>query len=101
MKKRRNKLYTLSYFRKRLKEAGIYANILFENYDPLDKRYWTINITEELNIFCTCFKYLDQDGMQIVRFHFTDGNQRLGLDKNIQTESMNVIIEMLEKIINT
>lgn len=99
--KKRNNLYTLSYFRKRLKDAGIYAKILVENYDENDRRYWTISISEELNIICTCFKYLDEDDSQIVNFHFNDGGQRFTYEKIIQTESMNVIIEILSKVINT
>ena len=99
--KKRNNLYTLSYFRKRLKDAGINAKILIENYSEQDIRYWTICISEELNIICTCFKYLDEDDNQIVKFHFSDGNQLFVFDKTIQTESMNVIIEILSKVINT
>jgi hypothetical protein len=98
--KRRNKLYTLSYFRKRLKESGFFARILVEKYEESDKRYWTICIGELDKIICTCFKY-NEDGESTVKFHFTDGNQRLAMDKYIQTESMNVIIEMLERVINT
>ena len=99
--KKRNNLYTLSYFRKRLKDGGISSDILVENFPENDKRYWSICISEELSIICTCFNYLDEENDQIVRFHFTDGNQRFLMDKNIQTESMNVIIEMLLKVINT
>ena len=99
--KKRNNLYTLSYFRKRLKDGGISSNILIENFPENDKRYWSICISEEFNIICTCFKYLDEDNDKIIRFHFTDGNQRFLMAKNIQTERMNVIIEMLLKVINT
>lgn len=99
--KKRNNLYTLSYFRKRLKDANIHARVIVDNYSETDKRYWTICISEELNIMCTCFKYLDEDDNQVVKFHLSDGNQRLVLDKHIQTESMNVIIEILSKVINT
>ena len=98
--KKRNNLYTLSYFRKRLKDAGILSKVLIENFNEDDRRYWSICISE-LNIICTCFKYLDEDHNQIVRFHFNDGNQKFTYDKNIQTESMNVIIEILLKAINT
>jgi hypothetical protein len=97
--KRRNNLYTLSYFRKRLKEAGIFAKILMNEYGEDDKRYWSIAIGEKHIITCTCFKYEDEDGEQVVNFRFSDGNQRLIIDKNIQTQSMKVIIEMLEKVL--
>ncbi len=99
--KKRNNLYTLSYFRKRLKDAGIYAKILVENYGENDKRYWTISISEELNIICTCFKFIDESENQIVKFYISDGGQRFTYEKIIQTESMNVIIEILSKVINT
>jgi hypothetical protein len=99
MTRSNNKLYTLSYFRKRLKDAGIYARILVRSYGEGDKRYWTIAIGEQYIIMCTCFNYADESGDQVVLFKFSDGNQKMIIDRNIQTESMNVIIEMLEKLL--
>ena len=98
--KSKNKLYTLSYFRKRLKGAGFSSKILINNYDEDDKRYWTISIHKEYSIICTCLKY-ETDGILEVSFHFTDCGQKIIRDKTVQTESMNIITEMLEKLINT
>jgi hypothetical protein len=98
-KKNKNKLYTLSYFRKRLRDAGITSKVLIDSYTEGDKRYWTISIDPENRILCTCFKYTEDN---ILKFYFnlSDGNQNLPIDKTIKTESMNVIIEILKKIIN-
>lgn len=98
-KKNKNKLYTLSYFRKRLRDSGITSKILIDSYTETDQRYWTISIDPSKKIICTCFKYTENDVIQF-NFNFSDGNQNLPIDRNIKTESMNVIIDELKKIIN-
>ena len=99
-KKSRNKLYTLSYFKKRLRQAGWKVGVLIPSYSDHDKRYWTICIGEDV-IFCTCLKYIDEEGDLVTYFHFSDNNQKLMIDKTISTQSMKVILEFLDKTINT
>lgn len=95
----RNKLYTLSYFRKRLRDAGITSKVLVNSYKEGDRRYWTISIDPEKRIWCTCFKYIE-DGVIKYKFKFSDGNQHLPLDRTLSTESMPIIIKALQNIIN-
>lgn len=97
---KRNNLFTLSYFRKRLKDAGISSKVLIDNYDENDKRYWTVSIDKTKRIMCTCFRY-EEEGNQTIRFMFSDGKQNLPIDKSYQTESMIIILEMLKRVINT
>lgn len=53
----KNKLYTLSYFRKRLKEAEIKSVRLINEYEKDDPRYWTILIDpSNKKILLTCYK---------------------------------------------
>ena len=99
-KTNKNKLYTLSYFRKRLRDANLTSKVLIDSYKgEADKRYWTISIDPEKRIFCTCFKYIEEDEI-VFNFKFSDENQSLPIDRTITTESMMVIIEELKKIIN-
>ncbi len=85
-----NKLYTLSYFRKRLFAAGIESKILIKNYNKDDSRYWTISVFKDKCIFCTCFK----NGSDY-SFEFWDGGNHLTRRHIIKTMSMNVITKSL------
>lgn len=93
----KNKIYTLSYFRKRLKDSDITSKILCDTY--FDKRYWTISIDNKLRIQCTCFKYEDNGELEYY-FYFTDGRQKILMDKIIKTDSMNVIISYIQTILD-
>jgi len=86
----KNKLYTLSYFRKRLHSASIESKILIKNYMiNEDKRYWTIVMFPKThNIFCTCYKNETE-----FWFEFWDGGNNLKNETIIRTKSMNIIID--------
>ena len=90
---KKNNLFTLSYFRKRLKDENIDCKVLVKNFSSNDNRYWSVSIFEDLNIFCTCYK--DDSACH---FLFSDGNQNIKIDKGIKTESMNVILDFLKNI---
>lgn len=91
----KNKLYTLSYFRKRLSEINLMSKVLISKYPPNDSRYWTISISIDHMIFCTCYKKEDD-----FYFEFWDGNNNIKTNRYvIKTKSMNVIIEYLNSII--
>ncbi len=90
----KNKLYTLSYFRKRLHSSGIPSKILVK-YSTEDIRYWTIDLFPDThNIFCTCFKSNDK-----YWFELWDGGNKLKNKRIISMKSMNVIIEMIYSIL--
>ena len=93
----KNKLYTLGYFRKRLKDAGIESRILVNIYPETDNRKWTICIYKDLNVFCTCMKPVKQElGNE---FFFSDLGQKIKqLNFSIKTDSLNVIIDYLKSV---
>lgn len=85
-----NKLYTLSYFRKRLFAAGIESKILIRSFPEGDKRYWMISIFKDKCILCTCYK-TGQD----YSFEFWDGGNDMTRKTILKCMSMNVIIKEL------
>ena len=94
-----NKLYTLSYFRKRLWEVGVETEIIVRDYIDSDKRYWTILIDPDLKIHCTCIKYTDSEGNNKCEFHFSDSKQNFKMDMVRVTNSMEDIIAMLSNVL--
>ena len=86
----KNKLYTLSYFRKRLHSASIDSKILIKAYNAEgDERYWTITLFPKThNIFCTCYKNDSE-----YWFELWDGGNKVQNNTNIITKSMNIIID--------
>ena len=102
----KNNLYTKSYFKKRLREAGIrvsdvayvveqkdgeskYANVKF---DDKDTRYWLVLIDGgRANIECTCIRSGDE-----TMFTMVYPNQA---KITIKTKSMATIIENLNMVI--
>lgn len=95
----KNKLYTLSYFRKRLNEAGYNSNILIKDYEETDSRYWTIKLFNNKNILCTCYKQTDITREDCI-FEFWDGGNFYKNRYIICTESMQVVISHLNDISN-
>lgn len=93
----KNKLYTLSYFRKRLHSASIDSKVLVRTYTSFgDSRYWTITLFPKThNIFCTCYKN-ESD----VWFELWDGGNRLKNETIIKTKSMNIIIDSIYSLVS-
>lgn len=90
-----NKLYTLGYFKYRLKEAGLVCKDLIREFDENDKRYWMISISpKDYKIICTCYK-TNED----VEFVFSDGKQYIIPDLILKTSSMEVIISEVLKVV--
>jgi hypothetical protein len=97
----RNKLYTLSYFRKRLHEVGVTTRVIEDNYNDGDRRYWTLSIdSEDLRIFCTCIRFTNPEGESVCQFHFSDCKQKFKMDMTRDTVSMEDILTMLSNILN-
>jgi len=89
----KNKLYTLSYFRKRLKEAGITSIRLINNFREDDERYWAILVDPgNRNIITICYK---NDSLN---FHFKLMTPSLS-NFIISTKSMKIIIDNFKKIL--
>ncbi len=90
-KKRKNNLYTLSYFSKRLRENGFIVKTLV-NYSENDIRKWTIIIEPNvLNILCTCIK------ISSTNFYFSLLINSENLLR-IRTESMEVIFNIINEL---
>lgn len=86
----KNKIYTLSYFRKRLIDNQIPSIRLINSFEATDTRYWMILICPgKDNIICTCYKKSPEE------FYFKlctrNGEYKL------LTLSMDTIIEMIKK----
>ena len=85
----KNKLYTLSYFRKRLHDNKIPTNILLK-YDN-EIRYWTILVyPNKEKLLITCYK---NNSEYWFTFYYKD------ITTKIITKSMEVIINQIKDLI--
>lgn len=88
----KNKLYTKSYFIKRLIESGLFVKKIID-YTEKDIRKWTILIDPgNKNLLITCIKH-DKDN-----FYFLLQIQEVNM--KLYTKSMEVIIENINNILN-
>jgi hypothetical protein len=86
-----NKLYTLSYFRKRLLDSKIKSRIIIDKFSDNDSRYWSIIIDpNKSNIACTCYKKSSDE----FKFMFQIPN---GNTVSLKTLSMDVIINTINE----
>lgn len=91
-----NKLTTLSYTLKRLRDSGYYAHKLFTEYSNTDPRAWTIIIDPGVSsIFCTCF--INDPFLGESYFELFDGGQFIPGRLKIKTSSYEVLVEHLVK----
>lgn len=87
----KNKISTLGYFKKRLKDNGFIVLDLFKNFSEKDDRKWVVMINPgDESLILTC--KIEEDFDSPV-FEFTDSNLKMPL--KIATSSMEVIIEKL------
>jgi DNA-binding beta-propeller fold protein YncE len=89
---KKNKISTLGYFKKRLRDNGFIVLDIFNNYSDIDTRKWTIIVNPALeSVFITCSNTEDFDTPV---FEFSGAKVK---PKNIQvvTSSMEVIIEKM------
>ncbi len=92
--KNKNKISTLGYFKKRLRDCGFIVLDVFNNYSETDKRKWTVIINPgKESLFITCSNTEDFDEPL---FEFSDNGVKVK-PKNLQiaTASMEVIIEKM------
>lgn len=98
-----NKLTTLGYFKKRLRDSGYIVDDVFRKYSHLDPRIWTIMIDPGVaSVFCTCYMNANPDDIkrsQTGEFYFElhDGGQFIPSHLAIKTNSIETIIEYLNK----
>jgi len=89
-----NKIHTLGYFKKRLKDNGFIVLDLFKNYSNKDNRKWSIIINPgQESIHCVCM--LTNDFKDPV-FEFSDNGVKIKQKHFLLvTSSMEVIIQKL------
>jgi len=86
-----NKLTTLGYVLKRLRDSGYYAHKLFDEYAQVDPRAWTIIIDPGVaSVFCTC--YINDPTINETFFELYDGGQFLPGKLRIKTDSYEVLV---------
>jgi hypothetical protein len=91
-----NKLTTLGYTLKRLRDSGYIADKIFEDYSIGDPRSWTIIIEPgKSSVFFTC--YVNDPYIGETFFEIYDGNQFVPGRLKLQTSSFEVIVEHLIK----
>jgi hypothetical protein len=91
-----NKITTQGYFIKRLRDCGYYIDKLYVNYYKMDPRQWSVVIDPGLsNIFCTY--YVNHNSLGEQYFEMYDGGQFIPGRFNIKTNSIEIIVEYLNK----
>ena len=84
-----NKIYTLSYFRKRLLDNKIKSTIIVGKYPTNDVRYWTVLIgPNSYKMICTCRKNSSSE----YNFNIQIPN---GNSVTLRTKSMEVISDFI------
>lgn len=89
-----NKITTLSYFVKRLKDSGFNTWKIFNKYADSDPRKWTILVDPgNTSIFITCYENKDYKGEKM--FEFNDGARLFPRNFSLKTASMEVVVTTL------
>jgi hypothetical protein len=90
----KNKITTLSYFVKRLKDSNFEVWKLYNNYDLSDPRKWTVVVDPgNTSVFVTCYENKDFKGERM--FEFNDGGRFFPKNFSMKTTSMEIIITTL------
>jgi hypothetical protein len=91
-----NKLTTLGYTLKRLRDSGYYAYKIFTDYSESDPRAWTVIIDPKVSsVFCTC--YVNDPFLDETYFELYDGGQFIPGRLKLKTSSFEVLVEHLVK----
>jgi hypothetical protein len=92
----KNKISTLSYFIKRLKDNNFVVWKIFDGYNIGDPRKWTVLVNPGFHsVYITC--YIDNQSLKNEPvFHFDDGGA-WGIKNNekLQTKSIQIVINKL------
>jgi len=91
-----NKLTTLGYVVKRLRDCGYITYKVFTEYSDTDPRCWTVVINPgQASVFCTC--YVNDPFVGESFFELFDGNQFIPGRLKIKTSSFEVLVSHLIK----
>lgn len=92
----KNKLTTVGYFIKRLRDCGYVTDKLFTNYSKNDCRSWTVVVDPSFtSVFITCFNNKNFIGEEY--FEMYDGGQYIPDNFRLKTSSIETLIEYLVK----
>jgi len=93
----KNKIYTLSYFKKRLKDSGYIVWDIMNKYAMEDPRKWTVLVNPSIeSVYITCIVNRNELG-QLPEFEINDGGMRFQKNLTLMTSSMEVIINLLSR----
>jgi len=93
----KNKVHTLSYFKKRLKDCGYIVWEIMNKYSIEDPRKWTVMINPSIeSVLITCIVNREQLG-DMPEFEVNDGGLRFQKNLTLKTNSMEVLINLLSK----
>jgi hypothetical protein len=92
----KNKLTTVGYFIKRLRDSGYVTDKVFTDYAEHDARAWTVIIDPKVaSVFITCFNNHNSFGEEYFEMH--DGGQFIPDRFKLKTSSIETVIEYLIK----
>lgn len=91
----KNKIHTLSYFKKRLKDSGYIIWDIMKSYSLEDPRKWTVMINPGVqSIFITCVVNRNEMG-QAPEFEINDSGLRFQRNLVLKTSSIEVLVNLL------
>jgi len=92
----KNKLTTVGYFIKRLRDCGYVTDKVFNDYSESDARSWTVVVDpRKCSVFITCFNNHNYFGEEYFEIH--DGGQYVPDRFKLKTSSIETLIEYLVK----
>ena len=92
----KNKLTTVGYFIKRLRDSGYVTDKIFTDYGHHDPRSWTVVVDpKNTSVFITCFNNHNSLGEEY--FEINDGGQFIPERFKLKTSSIETIIDYLVK----
>lgn len=92
----KNKLTTVGYFIKRLRDSGYVTDKLFTEYSDADCRSWTVIVDpRNHSVFITCYNNQNFFGEEY--FELFDGGQYIPDRFKLKTSSIETLIEYLVK----
>lgn len=91
-----NKITTMGYFIKRLRDSGYVVDKIYNDYAEHDPRCWTVVVDPKISsVFITCFNNHNYFGEEY--FLLSDGGQFFPENFKLKTSSIEVVIEYLVK----
>lgn len=92
----KNKLTTVGYFIKRLRDCGYITDKVFSEYSKSDCRSWTVVVDPRgTSVFITCYNNQNFFGEEYFELH--DGGQYIPDRFKLKTSSIETVIEYLVK----